>query len=73
MPRAAAIRQADVSRVLRALEAHGLGVGRVEILAGGRVVITPADLAPALTSSGDRVTQDPLDAWRARKRDANPD
>lgn len=64
MPRAAApFRQADLTRALKAAQACGLTIGRVEIDAEGRITIEtrePGRPEQARTAS--------LDEWRRAKR-----
>jgi hypothetical protein len=74
MPRGPTLRQADVERVIRALAAHGLAPGRIEIAPGGTVVITPAPLtAPDGGVPMPDQAVSSLDDWRARKRGAGAD
>lgn len=65
MPRAATVRQADLQRAIRALQAAGMGVARIEVRPGGEVVIVPG---PALTL-GEAASQPPdeLTAWREQR------
>lgn len=63
MSRAAArFRKADIERAVRAAQAAGLGIARIEIDPEGKIVIVPGQAAPP-----EKV--DELAAWRA-KRDA---
>ena len=45
-PRPARFRQADITRAVRAAQATGLKVGRIEISADGKIVIITAEDAP---------------------------
>ncbi len=58
MPRAVAIRKADLDRVLKALRDSGRDVGRVEITPTGITIV------PRLT---DAPPVDELSAWRAKR------
>lgn len=62
MPRAAAVRSADLDRVVKILVKNGLGVAMVEVRAGGVVTITPGLTADA---QGEQLGE--LEAWRARR------
>jgi hypothetical protein len=70
MPRAAAVRAADIDRAIKVLIRNGLTVASVVVRAGGEVVITPA-LARRddLTAAAPAQQGDDLDAWRARRGD----
>lgn len=65
MPRAPAIRKADLDRVLKALKDAGHGVARVEVRAGGQVDIIPVPLTP----EGAQGQGSELEAWRAKRGD----
>jgi hypothetical protein len=62
MPRAPAIRKADLDRVLKAIADAGQIVARVEIRPGGQI-----DIIPALTSDISASQLDELEAWRAKR------
>ncbi|MFZ5719243.1 MAG: hypothetical protein ACOY5Y_07220 [Pseudomonadota bacterium] len=76
MPRASAVRQADLERSMRALKTLGLTVDRIEVRPGGQVTVfarepgSPAEAAAqqGLTPAAPRVTPDSLEQWRAGKR-----
>jgi hypothetical protein len=58
MNRPATFKQSEVTKAVKGAVAAGLKVGRIEI-AGGHIVIVPADAVEAEAS--------PLDAWRASR------
>lgn len=53
-------RQADLTRMVRALRACGLSIVQTEISSDGRILVTHTPDAPSA-----RISE--LDAWRARR------
>jgi hypothetical protein len=57
---ASAFRQSDVTKAVRAVEAAGVGVARVEIDKDGRIIITPGKPsdapAPASGNEWDKIS-----------------
>lgn len=57
--RAANVTQAEITRVVKAAQAAGVVVGRIEVDADGKIVVTSREAVPVLAVNE-------LDAWRAK-------
>jgi hypothetical protein len=68
MTRAAAVRQADLNRALKALARAGFGVARITVRPGGEVEIV-AGPAGALTPRAPGAKPVDLDEWVARQNE----
>jgi hypothetical protein len=63
MPRRAAmVTQAQITRAVKAVQAAGLVVAKVEIDANGKVVVTSREAAPIAPA-------DEFEAWEAQRAD----
>ena len=67
MPRAPAIREADIKRAIAALKASGVDVMHIEVRPGGVIRVVPG---AALTHGENTPHPADLDSWRAAKNAA---
>jgi hypothetical protein len=59
--RAATVTQAEITRVVKAVQAAGVVVGRIEVDANGKIIVTSAPPGAAMPPA------DEFEAWEAKR------